>query len=235
VIHRLAVPHRIVSILEGESLLNDATALVALQFAVAALMTGKFSLGHASLRFVWAAAGGIGFGLLVGLAIRWVHRRLDDPPVQITISLLTPFLAYLSAERLHASGVLAVVAAGIYLGWHSPLIAYRELASGERCGGADPDRVGFSRRVPTFSAEQESSPARDSSGVAKSSDHRLVRNARRRLPGGRICASLRLPGRQPVSRKRLHFASNVLCNFSDVGVPRLDAADCDPETLYQSR
>jgi Na+/H+ antiporter len=122
VIRRLAVPHRIVSILEGESLLNDATALVALQFAVVALMTGQFSLGHASLRFVWAAAGGIGFGLLVGLAIRWVHRHLDDPPVQITISLLTPFLAYLPAERLHASGVLAVVAAGIFLGWHFPLI-----------------------------------------------------------------------------------------------------------------
>jgi Na+/H+ antiporter len=122
VIRRLAVPRRIVSILEGESLLNDATALVALQFAVAALMTGKFSLGQASLRFVWAAAGGIGFGLLIGVAIRWVQRRLDDPPVQITISLLTPFLAYLPAERFHASGVLAVVAAGIYLGWHSPLI-----------------------------------------------------------------------------------------------------------------
>jgi CPA1 family monovalent cation:H+ antiporter len=122
VIHRLAVPHRIVSILEGESLLNDATALVTLQFAVAALVTGKFSLGQASLHFVWAAAGGIGFGLLVGAAIRWVQRHLDDPPVQITISLLTPFLAYLPAERMHASGVLAVVAAGIYIGWYSPLI-----------------------------------------------------------------------------------------------------------------
>src|SRR5246500_1202279 len=104
IIRRLGVPHRTVSILEGESLLNDATALVALQFAVAAMMTGKFSLGQASLHFVWAAAGGIGLGLLVGIAIRWVQRHLDDPPVQITISLLTPFLAYLSAERLHASG-----------------------------------------------------------------------------------------------------------------------------------
>ncbi|MEP7014980.1 MAG: Na+/H+ antiporter [Verrucomicrobiota bacterium] len=122
VIRRLSVPHRIVSILEGESLVNDATALVALQFAVAALLTGQFSLGHAALQFTWAAAGGIGFGLLIGVAIRWVHRHLDDPPVQITISLLTPFLAYLPAERMHASGVLAVVAAGIYLGWHSPLI-----------------------------------------------------------------------------------------------------------------
>src|SRR5712692_4206948 len=121
VIRRLSVPHRIQAILEGESLVNDATALVALQFAVAALMTGQFSLGQASLRFIWAAAGGIGLGLVIGFAIRWVHRHLDDPPVQITISLLTPFLAYLPAERLHASGVLAVVAAGIYLGWHSPV------------------------------------------------------------------------------------------------------------------
>ena len=121
VVRRLPVPHRMVTILEGESLVNDATALVALQFAVAALMTGQFSLGQASLRFIWAAAGGIGLGLVIGFAIRWVHRHLDDPPVQITISLLTPFLAYLPAERLHASGVLAVVAAGIYLGWHSPV------------------------------------------------------------------------------------------------------------------
>jgi Na+/H+ antiporter len=132
VIRRLSVPHRIETILEGESLVNDATALVALQFAIAALMTGTFSLGHATLRFVWVAAGGIAFGLLIGVVMRWVHRHLDDPPVQITISLLTPFLAYLPAERLHVSGVLATVAAGIFLGWHSPLIAsarYRLQAS----------------------------------------------------------------------------------------------------------
>src|SRR5207249_11234400 len=122
VVRRLPVPHRIVTVLEGESLVNDATALVALQFAVVALMTGQFSLGQASLRFIWTAAGGIGLGLLIGFAIQWVHRHLDDPPVQITISLLTPFLAYLPAERMHASGVLAVVAAGIYLGWHSPIV-----------------------------------------------------------------------------------------------------------------
>jgi CPA1 family monovalent cation:H+ antiporter len=84
-------------------------------------MTGSFSLGNAALRFVWAAIGGVVFGLLVGLVMRWVQRHLDDPPVQITISLLTPFLAYLPAEHLHCSGVLATVAAGIYLGWHSPL------------------------------------------------------------------------------------------------------------------
>jgi monovalent cation/hydrogen antiporter len=122
VIKRLPVPRRIVSILEGESLVNDATALVALQFAVAATTIGQFSLGQACVQFLWAATGGIAIGLILGWIIRGLHRRLDDPPVQITISLLTPFLAYLPAERLHASGVLAVVTAGIYLGWHSPLI-----------------------------------------------------------------------------------------------------------------
>jgi Na+/H+ antiporter len=122
VIRRVSVPHRIASVLEGESLVNDATALVALQFAVAALMTGQFSITDAATRFVWVAVGGIAFGLLVGFAMRAVQRRLDDPPVQITISLLTPFIAYLPAERLHVSGILATVAAGIYLGWHSPLI-----------------------------------------------------------------------------------------------------------------
>jgi Na+/H+ antiporter len=122
IIRRLSVPHRIAAVLEGESLVNDATALVALQFAVAALITGQFSITDAAVRFVWVAAGGIAFGLLVGFAMRWVQRRLDDPPVQITISLLTPFIAYLPAERLHLSGILATVAAGIYLGWHSPLI-----------------------------------------------------------------------------------------------------------------
>ena len=122
VIRRLSVPRRVEVILEGESLVNDATALVTLQFAVAALMAGTFSLGGATMRFVVVALGGVALGLLVGLIMRWVQRHLDDPPVQITISLLTPFAAYLPAERLHVSGVLAVVTAGIFLGWHSPLI-----------------------------------------------------------------------------------------------------------------
>jgi CPA1 family monovalent cation:H+ antiporter len=121
VIRRLAVPRRIEAVLEGESLVNDATALVALQFAVAAMVTGKFSLGGASLRFIYVAAGGALLGLLVGYIMKWVQRQLDNPSVQTTLSLFTPFAAYLAAEHLHVSGVLAVVAAGIYLGWHSPL------------------------------------------------------------------------------------------------------------------
>ena len=122
VLRRLSLPYQIEVVLEGESLVNDATALVALQFAVVALMTGTFSLGHAAGRFVIVAIGGIAFGLLIGFIMRWVQKHLDDPPVQITISLLTPFVAYLPAERLHVSGILAVVAAGIYLGWHGPIV-----------------------------------------------------------------------------------------------------------------
>jgi Na+/H+ antiporter len=120
---RLRLPRRIVTILEGESLVNDATALVAYRFAVAAAIVGSsFSIGAASLRFVWVACGGIGIGLFVGWIASHVQRRLDDPPIQITISLLTPFAAYIPAERLHVSGVLAVVAAGLFLGWRSPRI-----------------------------------------------------------------------------------------------------------------
>jgi Na+/H+ antiporter len=119
---RLNVPRRIVTILEGESLVNDATALVAYQFAVAAAMTGSFSLAGASLRFLVVAIAGVAVGLASGWIASHLHRRLDDPPVQITISLLTPFAAYLSAERIHVSGVLAVVAAGLFLGWQSPQI-----------------------------------------------------------------------------------------------------------------
>lgn len=121
VIRRLSIPQRLEAIIEGESLVNDATALVALQFAMAAVVTGNFSLGAASLRFVYVGLGGALLGLAWGYVMRWVQKHLDDPPVQIALSLFTPFAAYLIAERLHVSGVLAVVAAGIFLGWHSPV------------------------------------------------------------------------------------------------------------------
>ncbi len=120
IITRLRVPRRIVAILEGESLVNDAIALVAYRFAIAAMMTGSFSLAAASERFVWVAVGGVLIGFGIGLAAARVQQSLDDPPVQITISLLTPYTAYLAAERLGASGVLAVVTAGLYLGWRAP-------------------------------------------------------------------------------------------------------------------
>src|SRR5881409_3229628 len=119
---RLRLPRRIVTILEGESLVNDATALVTYRFAVAAVLSGSFSLASASGRFLVAGAGGVLFGLLVGWLAGKIQARLDDPPVQVTISLLTPFAAYLPADRLGLSGVLAVVVAGLYLGWRAPEI-----------------------------------------------------------------------------------------------------------------
>src|ERR1700736_2186039 len=119
---RLRVPKRIITVLDGESLLNDATALVAYRFAIAAMNSGRFSLSEASGRFLLVALGGTLLGLAVGWLASHVQRRLDDPPVQMTISLLTPFAAYIPAERLQCSGVLAVVAAGLFLGWRAPRI-----------------------------------------------------------------------------------------------------------------
>lgn len=119
---RLRVPRMIVTILDGESLVNDATALVAYRFAIAAMMSGTFSFSEAVGRFVLVALGGTGIGLAVGWLAAHVQRRLDDPPVQMTISLLTPFAAYIPAERVGVSGILAVVTAGLFVGWRGPHI-----------------------------------------------------------------------------------------------------------------
>jgi CPA1 family monovalent cation:H+ antiporter len=118
----LGVPRRLVTLLEGESLFNDATALVAYQAALAAAATASFSLADASLRFIVAGLGGILVGVAVGAAVALLRRRLHDPPVEITVSLLTPFAAYLPAERLGLSGVLATVTAGLCVGWLAPRI-----------------------------------------------------------------------------------------------------------------
>jgi monovalent cation/hydrogen antiporter len=117
---RLGLPRRLVALVEGESLVNDGTALVAYRFAVAAVVTGSFSLAAASGRFVLSIAGGIAVGLAVGLVIREVRRRLDNPPVEITISILSGYFAYLPAEAVGVSGILAAVTIGIYMGWHTP-------------------------------------------------------------------------------------------------------------------
>jgi CPA1 family monovalent cation:H+ antiporter len=117
---RLGVPRRLVTIIEGESLVNDATALVVYRVAVAAVLTGSFSLWHAGFRLAVNAAAGIAIGLGVGYLVRQVRRRLNKPPLEITLALLTGYFAYLPADALHVSGVLAAVTAGIYMGWHTP-------------------------------------------------------------------------------------------------------------------
>ena len=118
--HRLGVPRRVIAIIEGEGLINDGTALVLYKVAVAAVVAGTFSLVHASLLFVWSVVGGIGIGLAVGYLIAAVRRPLNNPPVEVTISLMSGYFAFIPAAAAHASGVLAVVAAGVYLGWHTP-------------------------------------------------------------------------------------------------------------------
>ncbi len=113
---RLRVPGRIVTIVEGESLINDGTALVAYKFAVAAVVTGSFSVVDASLDFVVSVVGGIGIGIAFGAAIAFIRRRLDNPPVEITIALFSAYFAYLPAEAVGVSGVLAAVTVGIFMG-----------------------------------------------------------------------------------------------------------------------
>jgi Na+/H+ antiporter len=117
---RMGVPRRIVTIVEGESLINDATALVLYGTAVTAVVAGTFSLFEASLEFVVSVVGGIAIGLAVGWVVALVRIRLDNIPAEILISLLSGYLAYIPAESLGVSGVLAAVTIGIYLGWRSP-------------------------------------------------------------------------------------------------------------------
>jgi Na+/H+ antiporter len=117
---RLGIPRRIVVIIEGESLVNDGSALVVYKFAVAAVVTGTFSLMDASLSFAWTVTGGIGIGLALGWVIRQVRRRIDNPPVEITIALMTGYFTFIPAYLTGASGVLAVVTAGVYVGWFTP-------------------------------------------------------------------------------------------------------------------
>lgn len=141
VLRRLSVPRRIVTILEGESLVNDATALTAYRVAVVAVTTGVFVLADAVLQFGWALTGGVLVGLAVGVGVSWIWARLFDPPVEMLLSLLIPYVAFLVAEEvLGASGVIATVVAGLIVGYRSPRI----LASEARVAG------GFVWQMVTF-------------------------------------------------------------------------------------
>jgi monovalent cation/hydrogen antiporter len=117
---QLGVPRKLVAIVEGESLVNDGTGLVLYRIAVTAVVAGSFSLFHAGWLFLVTATGGIAVGLAVGWVVREVRRRLDNPPAEVTISLLTGYVAFIPADLLGVSSVLAAVTAGIYLGWHTP-------------------------------------------------------------------------------------------------------------------
>ncbi|MEG1678898.1 MAG: Na+/H+ antiporter [Stenotrophomonas sp.] len=119
---RVPIPKRLMHILEGESLLNDASGLVCFRFAVAAVMTGSFSLAQASLTFLWVALAGLAIGVAVTWSVstfqRWLWRSFgEEPGAALLVNLLIPFAAYLLAEELHASGILAAVAAGVTMSY----------------------------------------------------------------------------------------------------------------------
>ena len=117
---RFGIPRRIVAIVEGEGLVNDGSALVLYKFAVLAVVSGSISMSSATLSFIWTVVGGVGIGLALGWVIRQVRLRLNNPPLEITIALLTGYFTFIPAYLLGASGVLAVVTAGVYVGWYTP-------------------------------------------------------------------------------------------------------------------
>jgi Na+/H+ antiporter len=119
-LRRLGAPRRVVVVLEGESLVNDAAALVAYAVAIEAVVTGRFSAGDAALRLVVATAGGVAIGLAAGWLLDRALQRIIEPLNAITLVLFGAYFAYLPAEWCGASGVLAAVTAGLYLGWREP-------------------------------------------------------------------------------------------------------------------
>lgn len=119
----LNLPRRIITILEGESLVNDATGLIAYRYAIAATATGTFIFWLASINFLYVAGLGILIGFAIGYIFLWVHKITpDNPTTDTAFTLITPYMSYLVAEEFHASGVLAVVVSGLFLSWNSDQI-----------------------------------------------------------------------------------------------------------------
>jgi Na+/H+ antiporter len=113
---RVGIPKRVVDLIEGESLVNDASGLLALEFGIAIVLRNQTpTVASGMARLAYLSFAGIGVGLIIGLIVDWIERRIDDGPIEIAISILTPYAAYLTADRLKASGVLAVVVCGLYL------------------------------------------------------------------------------------------------------------------------
>ena len=119
---RLKLPRQVLVVLEGEGLVNDATSLIMYRFAIAAIATGVFSLRTAAGEFALIVAGEIVYGLFIGWASLLLRNRARDPQVEITLSLITPYLAYWLPEHLGGSGVLATVVCGLYISWNGPLL-----------------------------------------------------------------------------------------------------------------
>lgn len=120
ILRGMKLPRRLVQIIEGESLVNDAAGLTLYRFAVTAVVTGTFSFSHAVLSFLWTALGGIGVGIILGLLFVKLYPKLKDPEVEILSTFMLSYVSYFAAEEVHASGVLACVTSGLILGWKSP-------------------------------------------------------------------------------------------------------------------
>ena len=218
---RVGAPRRYVTIVEGESLVNDATALVAYKFAVAAVVSGSFSMAEAGGRFVLNAVVGIAIGIAVGYVVASLRKALDDAPTEITISLVTPYFAYLPAEALGVSAVLAAVTAG-----HLPRMA---LARAHHAGHPDPGLLGVgdprlrpqrralhARRTPAAERHRRDQryvdgldPRRCGRGLRRGHRHPLpvglprdLRAAAALAPGARARAAraLAVPGHRGVDR-----------------------------------
>lgn len=132
VLDGLNVPKRVVTILEGESLVNDATSLIVFRFALAAIITGQFALGHAIGSFLLVAGLGVAIGVGAALVIYTVHRYLPTTPtIDVAITLMSPYIMYLLAESVHCSGVMAVVSGGLFLTYRSSdFMSYRTRIQG---------------------------------------------------------------------------------------------------------
>ena len=131
---RIGLPRRVVTILEGESLLNDATALVSLRTATALIVVGTSGVQtwRVALDFAWAAAGGVLIGALFFVVVAWLRKKVTDPVLDTGMSFVIPFAAYLAAEAIHASGVIGVVIAGLLLGHKAPIIQTAQSRIAER-------------------------------------------------------------------------------------------------------
>lgn len=127
ILSRLNIPRHLVTILEGESLVNDASGLVIYKLAIVAVLTGTFSFGEATAQFALVSAGGVVIGIALAFLFIAIHTRLGDPFIEVITALAVPYTAYIVAESLHVSGVLAVVAAGLVRGRYSPEIVSAEM------------------------------------------------------------------------------------------------------------
>jgi Na+/H+ antiporter len=120
IMQKLRAPRRVVTVVEGESIVNDATALVLFTLALHAISASEFSLSQAIVQFVFVSAGGVLIGLVIAVAFEFIHSLLRDSELEAIWGIMLPFAAYLGADSLHTSGIMAVLAAGMFRGWHAP-------------------------------------------------------------------------------------------------------------------